>query len=62
MSSGQSVRCTATDADALDSVSGRYMRLTEMAQEFHGTEARGIASGYHFMQKQTVKLNMFLPG
>ncbi|KAL1758422.1 hypothetical protein FB107DRAFT_207218 [Schizophyllum commune] len=45
-----------------NSVSGRYMRLTEMAQEFHGTEARGIASGEHFMQKQTVKLNMFLPG
>ncbi|KAI5896677.1 uncharacterized protein SCHCODRAFT_01189024 [Schizophyllum commune H4-8] len=45
-----------------NSVSGRYMRLTEMAQEFHGTEAKGIASGEHFMQKQTVKLNMFLPG
>ncbi|KAL1692848.1 hypothetical protein GGG16DRAFT_111748 [Schizophyllum commune] len=45
-----------------NSVSGRYMRLTEMAQEFHGTEARGIASGDHFTQKQTVKLNMFLPG
>ncbi|KAL1677929.1 hypothetical protein EV122DRAFT_213139 [Schizophyllum commune] len=45
-----------------NSVSGRYMRLTEMAQEFHGTGAQGIASGEHFMQKQTVKLNMFLPG
>ncbi|KAI4525530.1 hypothetical protein K525DRAFT_191326 [Schizophyllum commune Loenen D] len=45
-----------------NSVSGRYMRLTEMAQEFHGTGAQGIASGEHFMQKQTVKLNLFLPG
>ncbi|KAL1743613.1 hypothetical protein HDZ31DRAFT_40528 [Schizophyllum fasciatum] len=45
-----------------NSVSGRYMRLTEMAQEFHGVETKGIASGDHLRQKQTMKFNLFLPG
>ncbi|TRM63985.1 hypothetical protein BD626DRAFT_536682 [Schizophyllum amplum] len=45
-----------------NSVSGQYMRLTEMVQEFHGVETKGIATTEKFRQKQTVKLNLFLPG